>query len=69
MATESDLSRGFDECQLDESIVRDHRARLAHEGIKWLLRPAAHESRELVDVFWLGRIKLGREAVREYPFG
>src|SRR5499427_7582961 len=25
------------------------------------------ESCELVDVFWLSRVKLGREAVREYP--
>src|SRR6266436_3406002 len=67
VATESDLGRGLDACQLGESIVGDHRARLAHEGIKRLLWSAAHESCELVDVFWLGRIKLGREAVREYP--
>src|SRR6266446_5244638 len=67
VATESDLGRGLDARQLGESIMGDHRARLAHEGIKRLLWSAAHESRKLVDVFWLGRIKLGREAVREYP--
>src|SRR5262252_3278547 len=67
VATESDLGRRLDARQLGKSIVGDHCARLAREGVKRLLRSAAHECRKLVDVFWLGRIKLGREAVREYP--
>ena len=45
-----------------QRVMGDHRVRLAHERIERLLRPAAHEGGELIDIVGLGRIKLGREA-------
>ena len=54
MAAEGHLGRRGDLAELAKRIVGDHRIRLANEGVERLLRPAAHEGGELVDVlgFW-----------------
>lgn len=65
VAAKGDLRRRLDTRELSQCIMSDHRARLADESIIWLLRPAAHESRELVDIFRLGCIEFRREAPRE----
>ena len=65
MAAEGDLRRGGDLAELTQRVMGDDRVRLAKEGVERLLRPAAHEGGELVDVFGLGGVKLGRQAERQ----
>ena len=67
MAAESHLRRRGDLAELAKRVVGDHRVRLPNEGVERLLRPAAHEGRELVDVLGLGGVKLRREAERKDP--
>ena len=62
VAAEGDLGRRLDLRERGQAVVVDHRARLAHERIERLLRPAAHECRKLIDIVRLGRIEFGREA-------
>ena len=67
LSAERDLCRRCDLVELAKRIMGDERVRLTEESVDRLFWPAAHEGRELLDIFGLGRVKLRREAEGKDP--
>src|SRR3984957_15200561 len=62
VAAESDVRRRFNLRELADRVMGDDSVGLTEKCVNRLVRTAAHEGCELLDIFGLGRVKLRREA-------